>query len=170
MATSRKTRTREHVIASQSVAHVEKFIFDRGFAAERPLHDYGFDLCMTTFAPDGGAEPGNVWFQLKATDTLPVMQDGRTISFPLRWEDIALWREEPMPVILVIYDAAQEIAYWLYTQALFEADNRFQGTGSGTVTVHVSRDNILDEQTIHRFRQFKQNILDQMHGRLKHNE
>ena len=77
------------------VAHVEKFIFDRGFAAERPLHDYGFDLCMTTFAPDGGAEPGNVWFQLKATDTVPMMQDGRTISFPLRWEDIALWREEP---------------------------------------------------------------------------
>ena len=73
-------------------------------------------------------------------------------------------------MILVIYDAAQEIAYWLYTQALFEADNRFQGTGSGTVTVHVSRDNILDEQTIHRFRQFKQNILDQMHGELKHNE
>ena len=44
----RKTRTREHVIASQSVAHVEKHIAAAGYTAERFLNDYGYDLSLYT--------------------------------------------------------------------------------------------------------------------------
>lgn len=168
MPVQRKTRTREHVIASQSVAHVERFIVAAGHTAERPMSDYGYDLSMSTFAPNGGAEPGNVWFQLKATDTLPLMQDDNTIPYLIEWKDVSLWREEPMPVILVVYDAAQQAAYWLYTQALFQSDGRFRGSGGGTVTVHLSRANVLDEQAISLFRLFKQNVLEQMRE-IRHN-
>ena len=164
----RKTRTREHVIVSQSLAHVEKFIVAAGHTAERPLSDYGYDLSMSTFAPNGGTEPGNVWFQLKATDALALMRDGDTILFPLEWKDVSLWREEPMPVILVVYDAAQEVAYWLYTQALFQSDVRFRENDSGTITVHLSRSNVLDKRAVGLFRQYKQNVLDQMRG-IRHN-
>ena len=169
VAATRKTRTREHVIASQSIAHVEKFIVAAGHTVERLMSDYGYDLSMATFTPDGGAEPGNVWFQLKATDALAWMRDGDTIPFSLDWKDVSLWREEPMPVILMVYDAIRENAYWLYTQALFQSDVRFRGNGSGTITVHLSRSNVLNEQAVGLFRLFKQNVLDQMRG-IRHHE
>ena len=39
-----KQRTRKHVIASQSVNYIEKFIYDEGHTAERVEGDYGYDL------------------------------------------------------------------------------------------------------------------------------
>jgi hypothetical protein len=65
-------------------------------------------------------EPGNVLIRVKATDNLPLLRDGNTISFLIEWKDILLWRQEPMPVILVVHDAVQEVAYWLYVQELLE--------------------------------------------------
>jgi hypothetical protein len=39
----RKQRTRQHVIADQSVHHVEGFILDEGHTAQRVDRDYGYD-------------------------------------------------------------------------------------------------------------------------------
>src|SRR6266478_1175045 len=52
----RKQRTREHVIASQSVNHVERFIIDEGHTAQRQESDYGYDLILSTFDEQGYAE------------------------------------------------------------------------------------------------------------------
>src|SRR5580692_6981989 len=40
----RKRRTREHVIADQSVNYLERFIIDEGHIAQRLYNDYGYDL------------------------------------------------------------------------------------------------------------------------------
>ena len=55
--TLRKRRTRQHVIASQSVNFVERFIVDAGHTAQRVEADYGYDLYVTTFDDEGYAEP-----------------------------------------------------------------------------------------------------------------
>jgi hypothetical protein len=60
MATTRKRRTRQHVIADQSVNYVERFIIDEGHTAQRLQHDYGYDLELTTFDEQGYVEPGAV--------------------------------------------------------------------------------------------------------------
>jgi hypothetical protein len=44
---SRPRRTREHVIASQSVNYLEKFFIDKGHMVDRPAEDYGFDLIVS---------------------------------------------------------------------------------------------------------------------------
>jgi len=67
---ARRTRTREHVIASQSVTHVERFIVAAGHTAEKFVSDYGYDLSLYTYAPNGGVEPGSVLIQIKATEVL----------------------------------------------------------------------------------------------------
>lgn len=54
----RKRRTRGHVIADQSVNHLERFIYDCGFTAAREVADYGYDLTMKTYDPDGYTEGG----------------------------------------------------------------------------------------------------------------
>ena len=66
----RKQRTRQHVIADLSVHHVEGFILEEGHTAQRLGSDYGYDLIMWTFDEHGYAEPGAVYFQFKAMETL----------------------------------------------------------------------------------------------------
>ena len=46
----RKQRTRQHVIADQSVNQVERFIIDEGHAAQRVDKDC-YDLLPSTFPP-----------------------------------------------------------------------------------------------------------------------
>src|SRR5213592_2292882 len=66
----RKQRTRQHVIADLSVHHVERFILEEGHTAQRLGSDYGYDLVMSTFDEQGFVEPGSVYFQFKAMETL----------------------------------------------------------------------------------------------------
>ena len=165
----RKTRTRQHVIASQSVAHVERHIAAAGYTAEKFVNDYGYDLNLHTYGSTGRIESGNIYLQLKATDALKVLRDGATISFPVDAADVALWRDEVMPVILIVYDAPQDTAYWLYLQEFFEMSPQFQKPlMQKRFTVHLDKSNVLDRQAIERFRHFKQVVLRQLVGKVKH--
>lgn len=153
-----KTRTRGHVISDLSVNHVERFILRQGHAVQRVDTDYGYDLQMFTF--DAGAfENGYVYLQLKATDELRVLQDEETISFTLDRADINLWKRELMPVFLVVWDAPQEVAYWLYMQAHLKGPRAASlPPGQATLTARLPKANILDGAAIERFRQYKNEI------------
>jgi len=84
---TRKKRTREHVIADLSVNHVERFILRCGFSVERVFHDYGLDLYMSTYDSAGEAENGMVLFQLKATDHLKLRADGEALLLRIERTD-----------------------------------------------------------------------------------
>jgi len=111
--TSRKKRTREHVIADLGVHHVEGAILRCGFTAERTVYDYGLDLYMTTYGPDGEAESDGVLFQFKATDHLVFTADRSAVIVRVGRADLNRWLAEIYPVILVIYDARSDVGYWL---------------------------------------------------------
>jgi hypothetical protein len=66
----RKQRTRQHVIADQSIHHIEGFILEEGHTAQRLEKDYGYDLIVFTYDEGGYVEPGLILFQLKASETL----------------------------------------------------------------------------------------------------
>ncbi len=114
----RKKRTREHIIADISVNYVEHFIVTTGFSVERVEKDYGYDLVLFTYDSEGEIENGQIYLQLKATDHIQKTND--KIALSISTKDLNLWLEEPMPVILILYDAIQKEAYWLYIQAYFE--------------------------------------------------
>ena len=166
---ARKTRTREHIIASQSVAHIEGFIAACGFTSERFVHDYGYDLNLYTYDADGGIENGNILLQLKATDHLVVLKDSKTISQIVDWADVTFWQNETMPVILIVYDASRKDAYWLYTQEAIENSLRLQEPSERRrVRLHLSKDNVVNEAAIKRFRRMKQIVQGQLEGKVKH--
>src|SRR5215831_18139590 len=72
----RKRRTRQHVIVDLSVHHVEGFILQEGHTPYRLSPDYGYDLVLFTHDEQGYLEPGSVYIQLKAAETLqPVGSD-----------------------------------------------------------------------------------------------
>jgi hypothetical protein len=159
--TTRKTRTREHIIADLGVHHVEGPILRCGFTAARIVHDYGLDLYMTTYGVNGEAESDWILFQVKATDHLMRTADGSAVTFRLERTDLNRWMTETYPVILVVYDARADRAYWLYVQASF-ADGRIRRGASQTVTVRIPVTNMLDESAIQKFAAAKAAIQRQM--------
>jgi Domain of unknown function (DUF4365) len=165
----KKKQPRQHVIADLSVNHVERYVLLCGFSVERIEHDYGIDLVIFTYDVNGEIENGQIYVQLKATDALRRIGDGSSIAFSLQRSDLELWLQEPMPWILIVYDAQANLAYWLYIQAYFERQFGFNLTQGGeTVTVYLPTGNILSQEAIRQFARYKENVLTQVQGVIRH--
>ncbi|HWI61757.1 MAG TPA: DUF4365 domain-containing protein [Symbiobacteriaceae bacterium] len=166
---TRKRRTRAHVLEDLSRNHVERFVFRCSFSAERITSDYGIDLSIFTYTHDGELENGSIGVQLKATDSLQVVNGGSAVAFTAQKAHLEHWLSEPMPVILIVYDAKQDAAYYLYIQRYFELlpgfDLALVITGT---TVHIPVSNVLDESVMRQFAAFKQAVLNQVQGVIRH--
>jgi uncharacterized protein DUF4365 len=150
----RKQRTRQHVIADQSVNHVERFIIDEGHTAQRVEKDYGYDLFLFTYDEQGYVEPGFVEIQIKAADTLQSVGLHQVHDMDIR--DYNLWKYEEFPVILILFDASRRRAYWLDVQRYFEEEpTRRPGKGAKFVRVHVPRRQVVNRRAIAKMRALK---------------
>jgi hypothetical protein len=147
----RKLRTREHVIADLGINHVERQILLCGHTPQRITHDYGYDLLMVTYSPGGEVEGGWAYFQVKATNRLPLLKDRKTISWTLSRRDLKLWLGEMYPVILAVYHAARDRAYWLDVQEYFSGPRTPGLFGPAqTINVLIPASQALDRRAIHR--------------------
>jgi len=81
----RKQRTRQHVIADQSINYVERFVIDAGYTAQRTEKDYGYDLTLYTYDDRGFVELGLAYLQFKASETLA--HSGRDYVYDLDIRD-----------------------------------------------------------------------------------
>ncbi len=165
----RKKRPKEHIIADLSVNFVERYIFLCGYSVERIEYDYGYDLQIFTYDENGEIENGQIYVQLKATNSLIQLVDNETVTFKLTRSDLELWLDEPMPCILIIYDVQANEAYWLYLQAYFETLEKFDlRQVRDSVVVRVPKKNILNQEAIKKFATFKNDILKQIRGVIRH--
>ena len=72
-------------------------------------------------------------------------------------------------MILIVYDAAGDRAFWLYIQAAFTGLQRFRIVqGSETLTVRIPKEQVLDPEAIRLFRSFLQRIERQTKGVIHH--
>jgi len=166
--TARKRRTREHVIADLGTHHVERFVLLCGFSVERVEKDYGYDLILFTYDSNGEVENGQVYIQVKATEHAKRLKRTQIISFSLEKAHLESWLPEPMPVILTLYEAIEDKAYWLYLQAYFESD-RPDTRGAKTQSVHIDECNLVDTRSVKLWRKYKANVLAQLDGVIQHN-
>lgn len=147
----RKRRTREHVIADLSVNHVERFVLRSGHVADRIIFDYGYDLSVRTFDPvTGEMERDFFYVQLKATDDLQYADRDSHVVVRVDPGDIEAWREERVPVLLILYDARNDTAYWTHIQSMTV-------TGRSSVRIPVAQ--TVSEATIELLRQRKNQTL-----------
>jgi hypothetical protein len=159
----RKRRTRQHVIADQSVNHVERFIIDEGHIVQRVDKDYGYDLILFTFDERGYAEPGMIRLQLKAAESLHRI--GSYYVFDLGIRDYNLWTIEELPVVLILFDASRRRAYWLSVQQYFNADPARQPRrGAKTVRVRVPARQLVNRRGIAVIRGLKRTTSLQVFG------
>lgn len=167
----RPQRTREHVIASQSHNYIEKFFIDKGHTVDRPGEDYGYDLIVNTFDSQGYAESGEIRIQLKASDNHVYVKKGKFISFEITRKHYELWANELMPVFLILYDARNKKAYWLYVQEHFAFDPSLKPkAGARSLTLRVPIVNEFTEATVDYTRESKSKVLAQITGRIQHGE
>ncbi len=165
--TPRKQRTRQHVIADQSLNYLERYIIDEGHTAERVQRDYGYDLRLVTYDGQGYVEPGFVAIQLKAAEVPEV--DGKDYLFDLDVKDYNLWVMELLPVVLVLFDASRRKAYWLLVQDYFREDPARQPEeGAKTVRVRIPQGQAVNRRAVRRWRARKQEIQDRLGGLLDH--
>jgi Domain of unknown function (DUF4365) len=159
----RKRRTRQHVIADQSVNHVERFVIDEGHTVQRLEKDYGYDLLLFTHDEQGYAEPNFLFLQLKAAETL---QDaGADWVFDVDIRDYNLWLSEEMPVVLILYDASRRRAYWLDVQRYFGGDPlRQPKKGAKTVRVRVLRRQVVNRRAVGKLRDLKSEARNRVKG------
>lgn len=151
-----KTRTRQHVIADISFNHFESFVLESGYVAEPVLHDYGYDASVFTYDKNGEAEPGRILVQLKATDHLKTLKDGKTISFVMDRRDLKLWLREAEPVIFVVYDAQSKRAYWLHVQEYFRAmTSKELFAKDGNISVRIPTSQRVNRRAIERFAKYR---------------
>jgi hypothetical protein len=165
----RPRRTREHIIASQSLNYIEKFFIDKGHTVDRPGEDYGYDVLVNTFDEEGFAESGDIRIQLKASDSFSYVGEGKFISYEISAKHYELWTSELMPVFLVLYDAQGGKAYWVYVQEYFNSDpTRKPGGSAKTLTIRVPVAHEFSEATVDYARERKAAVLGQVLGKIKH--
>jgi hypothetical protein len=161
-----KTRTREHVLADLGINYVERQVLLCGCSVQRIYNDYGYDLVLSTFNANGEIEAGIIYLQVKATDNLPLLSDGETISWVVSRRDLRLWMNEAFPVILVVYDGRRDRAFGLHVQAYFAeyptADLFLAGQ---TINVHFPLADRLNRRSIRRIIQRKNATQTHFRGR-----
>lgn len=156
-----KRRTREHVIADLDVNHVERFLLRCGCSVLwTDGADYGLDLFVSTFDDRGELEHGEIRVQIKATDQPAIAADGTTLGITVGIADLKFWAEELLPVLLVVYDARRDRAYWLHVQRYVEEKAiDFDDVEGDSVRLRVPLANRLNGRAVQRVRVWKNTIL-----------
>jgi hypothetical protein len=150
----RKQRTRQHVIADQSIHHVEGFVLDEGHTVERTVKDYGIDLLLFTFDEHGYIEPGMVMLQVKASESLQLVDSEYAWDLDVR--DYNLWMSDPLPVIVVLYDANRRRGYWSHVQRYFHENvDRRPKDGARSVRLRISSRQKMNRKAIAKIREIK---------------
>lgn len=155
-SSKRKMRTRGHVIADLAVNYVERYILLAGFTMERTTRDYGLDTHMTTYSTTGEVENEAVWFQVKATDHIQTAADGATVNFRVETSDLRYWLFELMPVILIVYDAPTDRAFWLDVQRYATGANLDLDEVGDSVTLRIAVTATFDVVAVRAIRERKE--------------
>ncbi len=115
----------------------------------------GYDLVMFTYDEGGYIEPGLVFFQVKATESLQTIGVGQVFDLDIR--DYNLWMMERAPVILIRFDASRKRAYWVAVQNYFRQNETLQPKkGAKSVRVRLSKRQVMSKSAIELIRQIKQ--------------
>jgi hypothetical protein len=128
-------------------------------------------LLLFTYNAKGELEPGGIFFQVKATDTLRINSKRQAAAFRVELSDLRLWLSEDLPVILVVYDAQTDLAYWLYIQGYCESGTNVHVFKiRGTITVYFPLSQRLDPPAMREIARLKNERLLRLQGKTSPHE
>ena len=151
----RKRRPREHVIGEMGINFLERQILRRGHQLRRvPEPEYGTDAEMLHFSPGTREiENGRIEFQVKATDELNFVEDGKCVACTVEMAHVHYWYWEVVhPFVLVLYDARRHRAFWIEVQSYIDNRSMEDSPNNQTLTIRIPTRNKLTVNAIDRFR------------------
>jgi hypothetical protein len=151
----RKQRTRAHVIEDLGFNYVERQILYAGFTVNRIVHnDYGYDSVVYTFNEQGEISSFIFHIQLKSTDHILLSSNKKTVIFDLSKRDLELWLSGSIKLILVLYDAEKEVAYYIDLQDYFKREGILFDKIKKFVRVNIPITNVLTPKIVKQIPNF----------------
>jgi hypothetical protein len=148
----RKQRTRQHVIEDLGFNYIERQILYAGHIIQRfTQNDYGYDGIVYTFNEMNEVTTFTFHIQLKSTDHIKFSKAEEAISFDLSKRDLELWLYSSTELLLTIYDAQNEIAYYTDLQAYFREKGIDFNDIRKFVRVNIPLHNIFTPKTVQQF-------------------
>ena len=145
----RKQRTRQHLIEDLGFNHIERQILYAGFTIQHNTHnDYGYDGLVYTFNEQGEINPFNFHIQLKSTDNIKELKKNKTIGFDLSKRDLELWLLTTTKLLVVLYDAQAEVAYFIDLQEYFRNNSLSLTNVKKYIRVNIPMLNVFNSQNI----------------------
>lgn len=149
----RKLRTRQHIIEDLGLNHIERQVLKAGYVVQRSMVDYGLDGEILTFNEIGEIEFAYFKFQLKSTDLIKLRPKEGNIKFDLSQRDIESWLFSPTIVLLLVYDAQTELAYYLDLQAYFSHNRELLKNIKKYIRVNIPINQVFTPDAILNLRQ-----------------
>jgi Domain of unknown function (DUF4365) len=120
----KKRRTRQHIIEGLGLNHIERQILLSGNVLRRfSDNDYGYDGMIETFNELGERQNQLIMIQLKSTDVIKQSHQNDGFIVDLSRRDLELWLKNDLLVLIILYDAQEEVAYFTDLQTYFN-ENR----------------------------------------------
>jgi hypothetical protein len=154
----RKFRTRQHVIEDLGFNFIEKQVFLTGAIIQRYFHDYGYDGEIQTFDEKGLFETGYILFQLKSTDFPKLSKNEKSLLFDLSKRDLELWLFETVPVVLVLYCANWDKAYFIELTTHFKKNRIELQKVIKFVRIQIPLSNTFDVKAVNFIRDLKNKL------------
>lgn len=150
----RKQRKREHVIEDLGFNYVERQILYAGFTVQRyePNNSNGHNGLFATFNEFGEIETHLVEFQLKSTDTIRFSEKRKSYVFDLTKDDLEMWLLDTNKMLLILYDAQKDVAYFEDLQVFFKNNKLSFVKGRKFVRIFIPMTNLLTPQAVHNIR------------------
>ena len=149
MMTMKKLRTRQHIIEDLGLNHIERQILLSGNVLRRfNENDYGYDGMIETFNERGEAENLIFMVQLKSTDKIQLSLEKGGFIVDLSKRDLELWLKNTLTVLLILYDAQEEVAYFVDLQAYFNENKLLLQNVHKFVRIFMPQKSVFDKLNI----------------------
>lgn len=102
---------------------VKEVLNDLNWVVNPLVEDYGVDLHVKTFEPDGErrALPWEFYVQVKGRTR--VRHTGEAVAFAVDTGHLRDWYDARLPVVLVVVDVPQRVGYWVLVKDSLDATN-----------------------------------------------
>ncbi len=145
----RKLRTRKHIIEDLGFNHIEKQVLLAGFTMYRiSNNDYGYDGYIQLFKPTGEIDSHLIHFQLKSTDHIKYIKSKHAFVFDLSIRDLELWLSNNRKMMLVLYDAHKDIAFYIDLPSYFQKNREVLKNINKFVRVYLPELQVFNQQSV----------------------
>lgn len=112
---------------------------------------------MHTSNTDEELEKGYLPVQVKATEMVRRISNEAAIAVTISRRAIEGWLDDVSPVLLVLYDASTEVAYFLLVKNTHVVQQVAKSSGT-TVTLRIAVSDILNASTVKTLHQHKNRV------------